>query len=88
MNEAKTTQPKKQLKVTIYTTSQCPYCQLAKNYLKEHGIAYSEKNVEDETVLQEMMTKTDSLTLPVIDIDGTIISGFDEEAIKKALENT
>lgn len=72
-------------KVTIYTTTQCPYCQLTKNFLKENKIAYTEKNVEDEAVLQELMKKTDSLTVPIVEVNGKIIEGYKPEELKKAL---
>lgn len=72
-------------KVTIYGTTQCPYCQLAKNFLKENHIEYTEKNVENEEVLQELIKKTDSMTVPIIEINDNIIEGFNPEEIKKAL---
>lgn len=72
-------------KITVYGTTQCPYCQLTKNFLKENKLEFTEKNVEDETVLQELMTKTDSMTVPIIEVNGKIIEGFKPDEIKKAL---
>jgi glutaredoxin len=60
---------------------------MVKDYLKEHSIAYTDYNVgEDRNALLEMREKSGQLGVPVIDIDGTIIVGFDREAIEKALE--
>jgi glutaredoxin-like YruB-family protein len=74
-------------KVIIYTTSFCPYCQAAKEYLTKKGIAYEEKNVEiDLKAQEEMIEKSGQLGVPVIDIDGKIIIGFSPEEIDKALE--
>jgi len=74
-------------RVIIYTTSFCPYCQAAKEYLTKKGVAYEEKNVEiDLKAQEEMVEKSKQLGVPVIDIDGKIIIGFSPEEIDKALE--
>lgn len=75
------------MKVVIYTTPTCPYCMIIKKMLKENNIPYTEKNVaEDDSALQELTKKTDGqITVPVIEINGKIIIGFDEPAIKKEL---
>lgn len=73
--------------VTIYSTNTCPYCVMAKDYFKEKGVEFVEKNVQvDHAAAKEMVEKTHQLGVPVIDIDGTIILGFDRGAIDKALE--
>ena len=75
--------------VKIYTTPTCPFCHKAKAFFKEHNIEYKDFNVqEDEKARDEMMEKSGSMSVPVIDIDGEIIVGFDDEAkqkVKKAL---
>lgn len=74
-------------KVTIYTTPVCPYCQMAKAFFKEHNIEFDEKDVSsDHAAVEEMIRKSGQLGVPVIDIDGQIIIGFDEEGIKEALK--
>jgi glutaredoxin 3 len=74
-------------RVIIYTTSFCPYCQAAKEYLTKKGVAYEEKNVEiDLKAQEEMIEKSGQLGVPVIDIDGKIIIGFSPEEIDRALE--
>ncbi|MCX7589496.1 MAG: glutaredoxin family protein [Patescibacteria group bacterium] len=74
-------------KVIIYTTPVCPYCQMAKEFFKENNIQYDEKDVStDYVAVEEMIKKSGQLGVPVIDIDGQIIIGFDEEGIKQALK--
>lgn len=73
--------------ITIYSTNTCAYCVMAKEYFEEHKIEFVEKNVQvDHDAAKEMVEKTHQLGVPVIDINGTIIIGFDREAIEKALE--
>lgn len=73
-------------KVAIYSTPICPHCIMAKQYFKENKIEYTEYNVmEDEEKLHEMVRKSDQMGVPVIEIDGKIIVGFDRQAIDKAL---
>lgn len=73
-------------KVSIYTTPTCVYCKMAKKYFAEHNIAYEEKDVaNDLAAREEMVRKSEQLGVPVIDIDGKIIIGFDEDEIAKLL---
>ena len=73
--------------VTVYSTSTCPWCVKAKEFFKENKVEFTEKNVgEDDTARNEMVEKSGQMGVPVIDIDGTVIVGFDQEAIKKALK--
>lgn len=72
--------------VKIYTTSTCPYCVMAKDYFKKNNVDYKEYDVSaDEAAAKEMAEKSHQMGVPVIDINGTIIVGFDREAIEKAL---
>jgi len=73
-------------KVIIYSTPTCVFCNLAKNFFKENNVEYTEHNVaEDYDKAEEMVQKTGQQGVPVIDIDGKIIIGFDKPAIKEAL---
>lgn len=73
-------------KVTIYTTPTCVYCKMTKSFLGEHHIAYEEKNVaEDEAARDEMVEKSGQLGVPVIDIDGNIVVGFDKPRLSQLL---
>jgi len=72
--------------VTIYTTPTCGFCKAAKAYFKENNVEYSEKDVtQDMAAQEEMMTKSGQLGVPVIDIDGTVIVGFDKPKVAQEL---
>lgn len=72
--------------VTVYTTPSCPWCVKAKEYLKKKKVKYTELNVlEDEKAREAMVQKSGQMGVPVIDVDGTIIVGFDEATLEKAL---
>ncbi|MBI4054117.1 MAG: glutaredoxin family protein [Candidatus Doudnabacteria bacterium] len=74
-------------KPIIYTTSSCPFCKMAKNYFKENSIEYEEKDVTNDTDLQqEMINKSGQFAVPVIDIGGKIIVGFQKDKIEGALK--
>lgn len=72
--------------IKIYTTSTCPYCEMAKKFLKKKNIAYEELNVSmDDKARQEMIDKSHQMGVPVLDINGAIIVGFNRPEIEKAL---
>ena len=73
--------------VKIYTTPTCAFCKMAKAYFKEHDVKYEEYNVaEDKEKLKEMFDKSGQMGVPVIDIKGKIILGFDQPGIEAALK--
>jgi len=72
--------------VKIYSTPTCPWCKKAKAYLEEKGIKYENINVaEDLKAQQEMIDKSGQLGVPVFDIDGKIVVGFDVKKIEELL---
>jgi len=73
-------------KVIVYSTSNCPYCVLAEEFLKENKIEFEKINVqENKEKAKKMIEKSGQSGVPVIDIDGKIIVGFDKEKIKELL---
>ncbi|MBI1969988.1 glutaredoxin family protein [Candidatus Woesearchaeota archaeon] len=73
--------------VKVYSTPSCPWCHKAKEYLKSKGVPYDDINVaEDESAREEMIEKSGQMGVPVLDINGTIIVGFDREAIEQAIK--
>ncbi len=73
-------------KIVIYSTPTCPYCNMVKDYLREKGYEYEDFNVaENQEKAREMVEKSQQMGVPVIDIDGKIIIGFDREEINAAL---
>lgn len=73
--------------IKIYSTPSCPYCHQAKDFLKEHNIEFEDVNVaEDEKARDEMIEKSGQMGVPVIDIDGEIIVGFDKAKLSELLK--
>ena len=73
-------------KVLIYSTPTCPYCHQTKDYLKEKKVEYTDYDVSsDSAKAQEMIDKSGQMGVPVLDIEGEIIVGFDKVRIDKAL---
>ena len=73
--------------VTIYTTPTCHFCHLAKELFKAHQIAYTEKNAAaDPVARQELVQKSSQMGVPVIEIDGQIVIGYDEEELRRLLK--
>lgn len=78
---------KKSHTVKIYTTPTCIWCKRTKEFFKENNITYEEIDVaNDRDAAEEMIDKSGQTGTPVIDVDGKIIVGFDEEALTKALD--
>ena len=74
--------------ITVYSTPTCPWCHKVKQFLKQKGIVFTDINVAaNQKAADEMVEKTGQMGVPVIDIDGTIIIGFDQSAIEQALKS-
>jgi glutaredoxin-like YruB-family protein len=72
--------------IKLYTTPICPYCVTLKQYFKEHNIEFEEIDVsQNEKLKDEIIEKTGQLGVPIIDINGELITGFDKEKISKLL---
>ena len=75
------------MKVKIYSTSTCPWCKKTKEFFKEKNIEYEEIDVStNQEAQKEMIDKSGQMGVPVIDIDGEIIVGYDVEKLKNALK--
>ncbi len=74
-------------KVTVYGTESCPWCHKAKDFFTEKEIKFKYFDVgKNPKAATEMIEKTDQQGVPVIDINGTIIVGFDEAKIRELLK--
>ena len=72
--------------VTLYSTSTCPYCHMAGEYLTQLGVEFVVRDVgEDEAAAREMIEKSDQLSVPVIEVGDVIIVGFERETVHQAL---
>lgn len=78
---------KMQKDVIIYTTPTCPFCKMVRKFLDDNSIEYEEKDISiDKDAQGEVIEKADMMVAPVIDIDGEIIIGYDENEMRKELE--
>jgi len=72
--------------VKVYSTPTCPYCIRAKQFLKDSNIQFEDTDVSsNQQAAEEMIQKSGQMGVPVLDIGGEIIVGFDKERIKQAL---
>jgi glutaredoxin 3 len=72
--------------ITVYSTATCPHCISLKEFLKSNNIAFENIDVSSDTAkADEMVKKSGQMGVPVIDIGGDIIVGFDRDAINQRL---
>lgn len=72
--------------IKVYSTPYCVYCKMAKEFLKENNVQYQEIDVfKDEGARNEMVKVSGQMGVPVIDINGEVIIGFDRDKIKNLL---
>lgn len=72
--------------ITIYTTPTCVYCKVAKEYFQKENIDYREIDVvTDDAAREEMVEKSGQMGVPVLDIDGKILVGFNKKEVEEAL---
>ena len=73
--------------VKIYSTTWCPYCKMAKDFLNEHKIKFEDINIQEKPEkAKEAVQKSKQTGVPVIEINGKIIVGFNLEALKNAFK--
>ena len=73
--------------VIVYSTPTCPFCIRAKQFLKESNVQFEDIDVsENHEKAQEMIKKSGQMGVPVLEIEGAIIVGFDKDKIKEALD--
>lgn len=74
-------------KITVYSAPWCGFCHAAKQYFDKLGVAYTDKDVEqDRSYAQEAVEKSGQMGIPVIDIAGDIVIGFDRAKIDQLLQ--
>ena len=75
------------MKVTVYSTPECSWCKKVKSFLKENKIKFTNLDVSSSTKTAEKMIKlSGQQAVPVIDVDGKFVVGFDEEKLKSLLK--
>lgn len=76
-----------QPKIRVFSTPTCPYCFALKQFLKEKGFAFEDIDVsQNQEALREMVEKSGQMGVPVIEINGQIVIGFDRERIVQLLD--
>ena len=74
------------MKYTIYSTPTCPFCKQLKAFLDENKVKYTDHDVSlDKKKAEEMIQKSGQMGVPVSDIDGQIVIGFDKKKISELL---
>lgn len=71
--------------VRVFTTQSCPYCVMAKEFLKKNRIKFKEIDVSDEEGREEVIRLSGQRGVPVIERDGKIVIGFDKPALRRLL---
>lgn len=72
--------------VTVYSTPTCPYCQQAKDFLRQKGVGFTDYNVAtDLEARNAMVQKSGQLGVPVIEVDGSVVVGFNRARLEELL---
>lgn len=78
--------PTRRHRVLVFTTPTCPWCVRAKGYLRGRGVPFREVDVSrDPSAARDLVRRTGQMGVPVIEIDGTPIVGFDQSAVDRLL---
>jgi len=76
----------KQARVIVFSTPTCAYCRMAKNFFRQNGIRFRDVDVSrDPAAARDMVRRSGQSGVPVIDINGHIVVGFDQPKIKQLL---
>ncbi len=71
--------------VVIYSSNTCSYCTIAKEYLKEKGVSYEEKNISTDPAARRELMQKGYMGVPVIIVNGEEIVGFDKPRLEQLL---
>lgn len=75
-------------KVTVYTTTRCPYCVMLKNFLVDQNIPFHEVNVEARPeMMKQLVNTTGQMGVPQTEVNGKWVIGYDPNNIMLALKN-
>jgi glutaredoxin-like YruB-family protein len=68
--------------IVIYSTPTCHFCHMAKDFLSEHNVPFTDYNVQTDLEKRaEMAEKSGGMAVPVIDVDGEVMVGFDRDRL-------
>ena len=77
------------MQIIIYSIPTCPWCKTVKDWLKKRKLPFEDRDIaesQNKTFRDELIEKSGQISVPVIDINGQIIVGFEEEQLKQAIE--
>ena len=74
-------------RVKLYTDTFCPICKLLEQYLTQKGVQYTKINIDEDPEGRDEILRLGYENLPVLDIEGTTILGFNPDAIEEALHS-
>jgi glutaredoxin-like YruB-family protein len=75
------------MNVTVYSTPVCPWCSRVKEFLKDNNVEFKEIDVSaDQKAAQDMIEKSGQMGVPVVDVDGEIVIGFNESRLRELLK--
>ena len=73
--------------IAVYSTPSCSYCRMVKDWLKQRNVRFDDYNVaSDQRRAEEMVRKSGQMGVPVTDINGRIIIGFNTAELERALK--
>ncbi len=76
------------MNVTVYSTPTCPYCKLVKEFLTEKEVSFKDVDVaSNPSAANEMVKLSNQMGVPVVDIDGHVVVGWNKDAIEEVLAN-
>lgn len=68
--------------ITIYSTPTCHFCHMAKDFLKENNVPFTDYDVQNDLEKrQEMVEKSGGMAVPVFDVDGEVFVGYDKQKL-------
>lgn len=73
--------------LTVYSTPTCAYCYALKEYLRHNKVKFTEKDItKDQTAQKWVIDHTGQLSVPVSDISGNVVIGFNRPTIEAILK--
>jgi glutaredoxin-like YruB-family protein len=85
--KSKKARKKKKNRVIVFSTPTCSYCNMAKQYFRRNKIRFKDVDVSrDPAAARDLVRRTGQMGVPVIDINGKLIVGFDKPQINRLLD--
>lgn len=74
--------------VIVYTAADCGWCRLVKQYFDEKQVIYEEVDIfRHPERMAELISKSLQMSVPVTDVNGTVVIGYNREALERALQS-